>query len=243
MKYDSEISEQQLNAFIDDQLDAEERAQILEATKNNPQLAKQLNELRDTKELIKFAYREPPMPDDFNLPTSKHYTNIFPQSIAAGILLLFGVFTGWTAQTMFSPATENGSKFESVTHFDASNEDITRVILHISTLNKERVEAALNTTEQILEYNQNNSHKVQLEVIANADGLSILREGSPFTQRVSHIVNKYKNASFLACGVAMENAKLKEGTEIQLIPAAKKIPAALDRILTRLEQGWMYIKG
>ena len=71
----------------------------------------------------------------------------------------------------------------------------------------------------------------------------MLRQGSPFTQRIEKIATQYHNASFLACGIAMETAKLKEGREIQLIPVAQRVPAALDRILMRLEDGWMYIKG
>ena len=71
----------------------------------------------------------------------------------------------------------------------------------------------------------------------------MLRKGSPYAKRIHQIVESNENVSFLACGIAMENAKLKEGHDITLIPDAHKIDAALEQILRRLKAGWLYVRA
>jgi len=51
------------------------------------------------------------------------------------------------------------------------------------------------------------------------------------------------NILFLACGIAMENARLKEGIKIRLIPEATKIDSAIGKILDRIKSGWTYVEG
>jgi intracellular sulfur oxidation DsrE/DsrF family protein len=57
------------------------------------------------------------------------------------------------------------------------------------------------------------------------------------------LTKEYKNIKFLACGVAKQNATLRENKAIKLLPQAKDIPAALDQIVNRLQEGWTYLRG
>ena len=82
---------------------------------------------------------------------------------------------------------------------------------------------------------------MQLKFVANAEGLAVLRENSPYADRIKLLSEQYNNVEFLACGIAMKTAQLKEKKEVVLLPEAKKIPAALNEILERLEAGWTYM--
>ena len=88
-----------------------------------------------------------------------------------------------------------------------------------------------------------NNKPLKLEVVANVDGINILRKGSPYAGEINSLSEQFSNVRFLACGIAKKTAALKEGKPIELIPEAVDIPAALDEILKRLKEGWTYVKG
>ena len=84
---------------------------------------------------------------------------------------------------------------------------------------------------------------MELEIVANAQGLGILRENSLYSKKISSLTEAYSNVSFLACGIAKESARLKEGQDIKLLPEATEVPAALDQILKRIKLGWLYVRA
>jgi intracellular sulfur oxidation DsrE/DsrF family protein len=127
--------------------------------------------------------------------------------------------------------------------FDPATSAANKVLLHISTMDTQRIEAALNTAERIVQAKRDQKEPVQIEIVANAEGLGLLRRGSPYAERIRSMVEDNPSVSFLACGIAMENAELKEGGEIELIPEAREVDAALEEILRRLKLGWLYIKA
>ena len=77
----------------------------------------------------------------------------------------------------------------------------------------------------------------------NAEGLNILRIESPYANQIASLSQDFKNVKFLACGMAKQNAMFRENKTIKLLPQATDIPAALDRIVNRLQDGWTYLRG
>ena len=236
MKHDT-ISDTQLNAFIDHQLDDAERVEILAAVQQDSQLSQELAELSQLKEWVQLTYRQPPQPQARPQIESIAASRAF-QSIAALLLLGIGLFSGWWAHTPVP-----GPSFHELTQLDGTQIKNQKVLLHISKMDARRISSALDKAEEILLDSKTKNRPLQLEIVANASGLGLLREGSPFGHRVKTLSQQYNNVSFLACGIAMENVRLKEGKEPQLLPEAQKINAALEQILGRLKDGWSYIKG
>ena len=100
----------------------------------------------------------------------------------------------------------------------------------------------MNDAEELLASYQDSPGKVQLEVVANAEGLALLREdASPYAERIHRMAMLYDNLSFLACSRTIEKLKLK-GIDVHLVPDAEIIPAALEKIVDRLHEGWVYIR-
>lgn len=229
------ISNAQLNAFIDRQLDATERVEILAAVQQDNNLSQELAELSQLKEWVRFTYQQPPQP-------AIAAKSIFPlqavQGIAASLLLGLGVIGGWWAHTPVpGPSFHELARFESI---PAASE---KVLMHISKMDETKITTALDKAEQLLRASREKNRPLQLEIVANAEGLGLLRQGSPFSGRVQAISRQHDNVAFLACGIAMENVRLKEGREAELLPEARKIDAALEQILRRLKQGWTYVKS
>ncbi|MDH5178405.1 MAG: hypothetical protein OEZ39_04065 [Gammaproteobacteria bacterium] len=231
------IPESQLHAYVDGQLDTHERAEVLDATRTDAELARQLAELNRLKELVRLAYQNPPPPRQ--LPHSRPARlSRSGQAIAASCLLTLGLVAGWWAHT---PAP--GPGFQELSQLDQPIPPGDRVLLHISKMDTQRITHALDKAERLLQNSVQQHRPLQLEIVANAEGLGMLREDSPFGDRIRTMRQQHTNVRFLACGIAMENARLKEGREPKLLPEANKINAALEQILGRLKEGWIYVKG
>ena len=246
MKITNDISNELLNAYLDNELDSEVRGEIIAALENDPALAGRLCELRNTKELTQFAYSN--IPSVKQQGTQWKYNKRFmSMATAATLLLAVGTLVGWIAHDRLS--------VNSILHagegqiiFDSSQASLPvaveqkKVILHIDTAEPDRLTAALDSAEDLLLTSAANGNQLELEIIANARGLDLLRVGTtPFAERITELTEKYDNLSILACSRAIK--RLEDlGVRVKLVPEAGIAPSALDQIVDRLKQGWVYIK-
>lgn len=238
MRPEDTISDEVLNAFIDNELEDNERAQVLERLERDQELAAKYSELCQIKERMLLAYSEIPQP---RLKRKEYFPGLrvsYAQAaLLVAFLLVFGGFAGWIAHDQ--KQIPESSHMQSIENIDLANEGVNRVLFHINSNDKNRIETVLNKAKLFLATNSD----AQIEIVVNSTGLSMLRDGSPFTKAVKSMSSQYKNVKFLACGVAKQNATLKEGKKIKLLDDAREIPAALDQILSRIESGWLYVKG
>ena len=110
------------------------------------------------------------------------------------------------------------------------------------SLNK--FEKALATAEQLLKTYGDSSQDSEIEVVANASAIRMLRTGySPYSDRVRQLQDRYFNLTFLACKDAIDHIRELEGPEsdVSLLPDVETTPSALEHILERLSEGWVYI--
>jgi len=237
MSHNNQDNHENLNAFIDGQLATDERMQVFDALKRDESLSATLCELQRNDELIALTYG--------NIPSSKYdpyvsatrFSQRKKQMLAASILFILSTIIGWQFHAQFS--MEPKTNIKDIAQVNFGTLDNNKVLIHISTMDAKRIEMALNKAESLLSTKKH----IQLEIVANAEGLGLLRNNSPYADRIQKISQQHKNISFKACGIAMKTAKLKEGNEIKLLPEAEKVPAALDQILQRLKLGWLYIKA
>ncbi len=233
------ISDEKLGAFLDDQLDRRERLEVIEALQRDKALAARVCELRQDMELMTLAYRSPPMPGE--LAAMPGWMRPRWRAAAAVLLIATGVLTGWLIHGWRTDHT--GTSLQEITQLDPAAPGASKIIFHLSTLESSRVEGVFDTVESLLREGRTRGSPLRVEVIANAEGLGLLRQGSPYAGRIESLAGAYDNVSFLACGIAMENARLSENAEVRLIPQARRVSAALEQILTRLKQGWTYVRG
>jgi len=239
MNANDQVSLEQLNAFLDDELAQDDRAQVLSTLRDNKSLADELAHLQQVNALVSLAYQ--------SVPAAEHGpaisgTPVTAWRIAAAIgLLAIATTLGWLIHQPSQPT--NALPFTSLAQLDTRHPPDDKILIHINAMDDKRITRVLNDTEQLLTSARQSGKPLQLEIVANASGLGMLRRGSPYTQRIAQIAAANSNVSFLACGFAMENARLKEGSDIQLIPQAHKVDAALEEILRRLKTGWLYVRG
>jgi len=94
MSQDKRFSDEFLNAFVDNQIAAEEKSQAFIEIGQDEALNRQVCELRKLHDLVQLAYREPPAPPAraTSDPTSRHARLRF--GVAASVLLTLGIVLG-----------------------------------------------------------------------------------------------------------------------------------------------------
>ncbi len=64
---------------------------------------------------------------------------------------------------------------------------------------------------------------------------------TPLRDRIENMARRHANLSFVACGQAVARLK-REGVRVNLLPAAHTAASAINAIMTRMGQGWVYVK-
>ena len=112
------------------------------------------------------------------------------------------------------------------------------------TSGHEEIELALDTAEQLLKTYTDSDMGTEIEVVANASAIKMLRTNySPYADRVRELQDRYLNLTFLACKDAMDHVRELEDlkTDVSLLPDVDVTPSALEHILNRLSEGWVYL--
>jgi intracellular sulfur oxidation DsrE/DsrF family protein len=229
MNRDERFSEEQLNAFVDDELEPEEKARVYSEASHQPELDKRLCQQRKTKELVKLAYHDVPQPKRKGT-RSLGRGGLFGRALAASVLLAFGIAIGFVAKGSVDPTTDP-------TMVAAAEPD--KYLLHVASGDPVELATALRRAEFLLESAPDDGVR-QVEIVANEQGLNLLR--SDVTQFAAEIsVLQANDVVFYACSKTIQ--KLEDnGVEVRLVPHTIAEYTALDRVVTRMQEGWQYEK-
>lgn len=228
-------SDEQINAFVDDELTTVERSRLLEQINDEPFLRQQACELRMLKDMVRTGYR-----------TARDSKPTYPiahrgwahQAMAASLLMVLGLGLGWVMRgAIDEPGAMRLASLQRVVT------DPSRVVLHVDNSTPERFASLLDQTQQLLEEARRHGRPLQVAVIANSGGIDLLRASTaPQAERIRILQAAYPNLSFIGCAQTL--GRLREsGQDIRLLPGVERAPAAVDAIVERLQSGWTYIKA
>ena len=249
MKPEDTISEEQLNSFIDGELDSEDRARILAAIQGDAVLKASACELRTIQELVRHAYDYP------GARQARRHTPAmggWGKGLAASLLLATGALFGWVGHGQTTESRLQAMYWDEQNSFQSASlpkaAQVTghkKVLVHLNTSDTHKIREALDTAEQMLRTYAQTNQPAEMEIVANAGGLDLLRAShSPYAERVRELQEQYLNVQFLACQTAMDRLRREQGVDVStdLLPGVGVTPSALDQILDRLREGWVYIK-
>jgi len=233
MKHD--VSNELLGAFVDKELACSDNRTIAEELKNNPELEARAQAMVDLKASIKNSYPEPAdLISKLNEPTASG--KWLKQSIAASVILGLGLFMG----SVINQQTAEDSLFGITLQPLAQHSD--KVLLHVSTSDIDKLDFLLNKTERMLRDSHNSNHDMNIEVIANSDGINLLRKATtPYGERIQQLQQRFANLQFIACANTISRLK-KSGKNVQMLDGVKADVPALDTIVNRMDKGWTYVK-
>lgn len=235
MNQEEKFSDEFLNAFVDDELTPEEKAQAYARLGGDEAHNRQICELRKVRDLVALAYRnvpghEPPM--SAIVAGRKCST-----AVAAGLALVIGGVGGWLLHPAQAPQDPAG--------FMASNaaQDADKVLFHVSDGDPEHLKTVLDEVENLMKFYRETHQKARVEVITNGGGLSLLMAGvSPYAERIQRMQKEYNDLTFVACQNTIDRVEQELGWTAKLLPGVVVIDSGVAQIMRRQSQGWAYLQ-
>lgn len=235
------VSEEDLHAFVDHQLDAEDRRRVRRAIRRYPELAQEICDLDQLKDWVQQAYAEPPL-----IP-ARRASRIslvgWRRALAASVLVGAGATIGWSASSSLAtipPVSESMAEATALTEDQAAMQ-ATRIILHVGSSDRHTFDQALDTAESLLA-SAENEPDFHLQVLANSAGVDLVRsEVTPYAQRIGTILREHPNVEFTVCGQSLERLE-RRGESVAVLPNVKVVDTAVGEVARRMRQGWSYIR-
>lgn len=220
-----EFSDERLNAFVDGELDAQERDELLAAATADAELGHRLCELRATKDLIRHAYNPAPG----SVRHARRGIGGWGGALAATVALVVGVVIGWQGHRATG---ESGPLLAGATH-------PARILIHLDSAAEDRMEETLDIAETYL---AKVGSQAKVEIVVNNSGLNLLREEtSPYVERIAAMSSRHELLSFVACGYAISRYR-NSGRSVTLLPGAHVAKTGVEHIVDRVQEGWTYVK-
>lgn len=236
------VSDEILYAFVDGELHLAEREALLARIQNDPDLARRVCAARALRDMMKLAYTAPPA-----LPESPLRPHDVAARCALGCLVLgIGLLAGWSLRGLESTsvvAQSAGAPQAGLNRVSlAVQPDPNRVILHLDSGDPARMQGTLDEVDRLLAEADTQGRIMQIEVVVHSHGLALLREDmSPYTGRIVHMQKRRANLQWVACSQTIARFA-GEGQAVRLLPGVNPVPSAVGEIVSRLQQGWTYIR-
>jgi intracellular sulfur oxidation DsrE/DsrF family protein len=236
-----ELEPQELHALVDGELPPDQQARVLEALRHDPELAREVCELRQLKAQLQAAY---PLEATSRQERPSTASRI---GVAAAIVLamLISGISGWQLRHAAEPErlVVLDSQGRAQAPATAQSEE-TRIVVHLTEDDMAAAGELLNEVEGLLAAYQQDGAPLRVEIVSHGKGLALLREGlSTHKQRIQQLSQRYRNLTFVACLNTMERLRVEKGIEVQLVPEAEVTRAGIARVLKRRREGWTYIKA
>lgn len=241
-------SDEILNAFVDGELEGHEKEKFKLDMQNDEQLKNHVHALCNLKKSIQSGYAQVPLPKQVD--ETKSSTSLLDIKLVMLVVLVLcaGFFLGSVVshkQTKADYATHEKEKLDKINGVKLTTVDLqqpNKIILHVSSSSADVLYNTLHKVDVILDKYKKNKIPFELEVIANSGGIDLLREDvSPYKERIKEIMKDYNNVSFIACTNAIEKLQMK-GIKPDLIAETKIGKTAIEQIIKRLQEGWVYVK-
>lgn len=235
------LSPEYLNAFADGELAADEYERAMAQLGTDPDFKARACETKMLKEQVKAAYAS--IPGEVKTRPVGRFNQVWPQALAAGLLLTLGLGGGWLARGEIddTPTIEhlaglpNGYQPISL----SAHADPNKVLLHLDSSDPHKLSNTLDLAEAML--NERKGQR-QLAIVVNTYGLNLLRQDTTIEQaRIHRLAEEHPSLSFIACGQTIARLK-REGVDVVLLPETSVASSAINEILNRMQKGWVYVK-
>lgn len=238
------VSDETLHAFIDGELDVAECEQLLARMRDDEALSRRACALRSLKSMVRLAYVKPPAAAA-RAARAVPKQRLVQRCAYACLVLLAGLSSGWALRGLeaqvatAAPATLPGG-YQMISL--GGEPDPSRVMLHLDSSAPERMLTALDQAERLLDQAEREGRAMQVEIVANSHGIDLMRAGvSPYAARMAQMTQRHANLQWVACSQTIARFT-GQGQKVELLPTARVAPTAIGEIVTRLQQGWTYVR-
>jgi intracellular sulfur oxidation DsrE/DsrF family protein len=241
----TDFSDEKLNAFVDGELEWHERDIIFKAMEHDELLVQRLCELRDIKELVKHALIEPDDPPVPAPPPPKSRRPVKESLALMAMLAAGGIACAFVLMRGDHQLVHNQFLSGNLTNALPAPEIFPvprRVLVHVSDARSTEIDKVLEQTEQLLRDARAAGQSIEIELIANSQGIAVLEKASPVAARIAALTTRYPNLKLYACSTTLQR-RYERGENIALLSEVDTSNAAVDLIVDRLKRGWYYFRA
>lgn len=252
------LSDEFLNAFVDNQIDADEKSRAYPFITGDEELNRKVCELRKISDLVRLAYDTPPLPPQ--PPRLQRPLRARLAPLIAPVVLIVGVALGWSLRALWSPPTtlhDGRGGFQSSSRLAGRDPTLaggrpatiadaagltTKVLFHLDNGDRTHMRQVLEEAQHLLAHYRATHQAAKVEILADGPGLALLRRHlSPFTARIAALQMRYPNLIFAACQDSINRLERRKGIDPHLIPQAVIVPSAIAEIVRLQHRGWTYV--
>ena len=248
MKKPLPVSEEMLNIFADDELDAKEREQVLVEQMHNEDVARAICEIRLLKDLVKSA--RPQVDNTYTSGKTYKQRHLNKWMMVASVVLVITA----VMVTLLPEKTNNAGQVKSTTATEQTYSDVNsflsaqsnnpdlKIVLHIKKNNPEAYARLIRQLEYLLKTTRENSQPLRVDVVASGPGLAFVgRQTSPYARKIHLLRQEYDNLIFFACQSTLEKLNNKNNTNFKILPDVVLTASGTELIQLRKKQGWSHI--
>ncbi len=236
--------EVRVNAYVDGELDVYERTALLEELARDPKRRNEAAEIGELKELVRAAFEH--VPHVPNRPTRRS-----PQAVGMGLrfalgavaaLMLIGLAfgVGWSVRGGGARLDQQLAALGGV-RLAAPAIRAPGVLLHLESFRGQDADTTLQRARALLKRYRGSG--LQVEVIVNGMALEFLKTGYfPYSHEFAKLMRAYPNLEVVACGGTLE-ALHEQGQRLSLLKGVRIAPSAVQEVVKRLEEGWVYVNS
>lgn len=212
-------SEEELNAFADSQLNANDHARVLQALVHDASLQKRVAEIQQTKNLLRHAYSHPPAAVAVKAPRPQWAKAWMVASLVVGMISGALLYRIAATSSPFLNAAPKG------------------VVIQVSEADPDKWKMALINANNVRKAYRKQNKEVGVEIVAYGPGLKMLRKDSPLASGLEEASNN--GVKLLACGNSMTMLRTRPE---ELSPAVGIVPAGVVEIMERQQEGYAYVR-
>lgn len=236
MNRDNKISEEIINAFVDNQMTLDDKEELYSRISENKELNRQVCEIRKVRDLMQTAYRDIPSPPSERKGSRNQDSGNGWRNIAAAVVLSIGVVVGWQISRADLPGLHHVASADK-------NTDPVKILFHLNSDKPENVNEALSEVKSVLAYYKRIGQKARIEFVTNGKGLDLLRQDTTrHAKEIAKLQKQYPNLRFVACQNTINRLKQEHGITAHLLKGVTVIDSGVAQIMRRQQQGWAYIQ-
>jgi len=238
------IPNQQLDAFVDGQLDQNDRIEILDAMGGSGEIRDRVADTRRLKDLVRLAYQDQKAQSSRSSQPQTKYTSHVVAAVLGALSMLF------LMQLINSPA-EFGRSLKNTemaggeggTEFTPARLQMPeQVLFHLSSGDQQDGQELLDQVEMVASHYEKTGRDLRVIVVTNNEGLRLYQAGySDHADRIRELYARYDNIVFAACGTTL-GKRIRTGEEVELLPEVIVVDSGVAEIVRRQQQGWKYIR-
>ena len=244
MNAQTKYSDEHINAYIDDELDSEERARLIFDEQNDAELAVRINSARMLKEKVHLAYADIGQEYSRNQTYSDTTDSglLTPMRAAAAVMVMLGAFLVTTLTG--GPSDGDLSRASSLI---ASTDATPSQLIVASAATGDNIVIDLNRYDPaVFDETIANIEKLArgtsatVEVVANGQGLQAVETDSKHATVLAGLADQLDNLDVMVCAATL--AATESERTVNLLGNIVTTTSVVHQVASRTADGWSYLK-